>query len=151
MVITGTFRRVLDEKGRFALPKSMRVSVQQLEPESRWYMAPGIDGCLALYSEGAFQRLGELLANGSPTGPDVRAFSRLFYSQAQGVELDGQGRMRIPAGLASLARLNREIVVVGVRDHVEIWDAEQWEQYLQEKQGEYDRIAEQAFRQSQAR
>jgi MraZ protein len=136
----------LDEKFRFALPKPIRAAVQQGGAETRFFVAPGTDGCLAIYTEESFQSLGERLADGPPTGPDVRAFGRLFYAQAQGVELDGQGRMRLPAELVVLARLNREIVIIGVRDHIEIWNTEQWEKYLREKQEQYDRIAEQAFR-----
>ena len=68
------------------------------------FVAPGTDGCLALYASSSFEQLGNRLADGSPTGQEVRAFSRLFYAQAQGVELDGQGRVRIPAELQRIGR-----------------------------------------------
>lgn len=150
MVITGTFRRSLDEKGRFAIPKPMRLAVTDGEDEakksSQLFIAPGTDGCLALFAEEAFRLLGARLEEVPPTGSDVRAFSRLFYSQAQLVEPDGQGRIRIPAELQTLAALDREVVIVGVRDHMEIWNVERWQSYLAEKQSRYDQIAEQAFR-----
>ncbi len=90
-------------------------------------------------------QLGEQLGAGSPTARDTRAFGRLFYAQAQRVELDRQGRLRIPADLANLALSNKEIVLIGVRDHLEIWDRTRWEKYLAEKQPYYDEIAERAF------
>ena len=109
------------------------------------YVAPGTDGSLALYTEESFVRLGAQLAASPPTGQDVRAFSRLFYSQAARLELDRQGRIRIPAELAALARLQKDVVLVGVGDHLELWDKTCWEAYVQEQQAQYDRLAERAF------
>jgi MraZ protein len=70
----------------------------------------------------------------------------LFYSQAQRVEFDTQGRIRVPPELAQLAQLRRDAVLLGVFDHLEIWDKTRWEQYLAERQNRYDEIAEGAFR-----
>lgn len=144
MLLTGTFRRTLDEKLRFAVPKALRTGMGT-EGALVLYVAPGTDGCLALYPEQAFAELGGKLAQGSPNGAEVRAFSRLFYARAQAVEVDSQGRMRIPSELREIAGLRMEIVVVGVRDHLEVWDVERWDTYLQGKQSQYDEIAERAF------
>ena len=81
----------------------------------------------------------------SPTGPNVRAFSRLFYAQAQSVEMDSQGRIRIPPELAQFAGLTKEAVLVGVRDHLELWDRFRWDKYTEDKKAHYDEIAEKAF------
>jgi MraZ protein len=59
--------------------------------------------------------------------------------------MDRQGRVRIPTSLAELAGLCKEIVLLGVRDHLEIWDRRRWEGYLNQKQPFYDEIAEGAF------
>ena len=100
---------------------------------------------MAIYTEEAFARLAEHIQRASPTRQDVRAFTRLFYARAQRAELDGQGRVRIPQELAELARLDKEVVLLGVQDHLELWSAERWEAYLAEKQSHYDEIAEAAF------
>lgn len=109
------------------------------------YVAPGTDGSLALYTEESFARLAERLSNSPPTGQDVRAFSRLFYSQAQRLELDRAGRIRIPPELVKLAGLEKDVVLVGVRDHLELWDKGRWEAYLVQQQSNYDQLAEKAF------
>jgi MraZ protein len=70
----------------------------------------------------------------------------LFYARAQRAELDSQGRVRIPPELAELARLDKDVVLLGVQDHMEVWAAERWKAYLAEQQGHYDEIAEAAFR-----
>lgn len=147
MLFTGTYLRSLDDKQRLALPKRLRDALGQ-SPEVPLYLTPGTDGSLALYTEEAFVRLGQQLAQGSPVGQDTRAFSRLFYAQAQAVEIDAQGRIRIPQELAQLARLGREVMLLGVRDHLEIWDKGQWDEYLGQQQPRYDQLAESAFEQS---
>jgi MraZ protein len=144
MLLTGAYNRTLDEKHRLAIPKHLR-DAMGFPQKSVIYIAPGTDGSLTLYTEEAFSRLADQLAHGSPTGQDVRAFSRLFYAQAQPAEIDRQGRVRIPPELAQLAELAREIVLLGVRDHLELWSADRWQAYLTEKQSHYDEIAEKAF------
>ncbi|MCA9184516.1 MAG: division/cell wall cluster transcriptional repressor MraZ [Pirellulaceae bacterium] len=156
MLLTGTYRRSVDDKQRVAIPKRLRDALKAScsgsssgsADKDALYIAPGTDGSLALYTEGAFSELGARLAQGSPAGQEVRAFSRLFYSQAQRVEMDGQGRFRIPPELFGLAGLGGEVVLVGVRDHMELWDPAKWEKYLEEKQRQYDAIAERAFSQN---
>lgn len=98
-----------------------------------------------VYTEQSFAQLGEQLGRGSPTAQGIRAFGRLFYAQAHRVATDRHGRLRIPAELARLSHLEKEIVLLGVRDHLEIWDRQLWEKYLAEKQPYYDEFAENAF------
>lgn len=145
MFLTGAFFRSIDEKQRVAIPKRLREALES-NGKQCIYIAPGTDQSLALYTEEAFARLADRLAQASPTRQDVRTFNRLFYARAQGAELDSQGRVRIPPELAELVKLEKEVVLLGVQDHVEIWSAERWKSYLAERQGHYDEIAEAAFR-----
>lgn len=144
-MLTGSFPRNLDNKYRFALPKPIRDVLGEAQC-TVLYMAPGTDGSLVLYTEQSFLKLGEQLEQGSPTAQDTRAFGRLFYAQAHRVEIDSHGRVRIPAHLGGLLPVGKEIMLIGVRDHMEIWERNQWEAYLSEKQPFYDDIAERAFR-----
>jgi MraZ protein len=145
MLLTGSFSRAIDEKLRIAIPKRIREELLRGDGHAL-YVAPGTDGSLALYTEDVFAKFAARLTAASPAEQDVRAFSRLFYSQAQRVEFDTQGRIRIPAELAELAKLKRDAILLGVMDHLEIWDRARWEQYLAERQNRYDEIAEAAFR-----
>jgi len=143
-LLTGTFVRSIDEKRRVAIPKTWREALRW-SAESVVYMAPGTDGSLALYTEQVFSELAARLAQKSPTAQEVRAFSRLFYGRAQRVELDGQGRVRVPQELSELVSLGTESVLVGVGDHVELWNSGKWEAYQADQQQRYDEIAESAF------
>ncbi len=144
MLLTGTFYRAVDEKQRIAIPKTLREALGSAA-KGVLYVAPGTDGSLALFTEESLANLANRLAQASPNAQDVRAFSRLFYARVQAVELDGQGRVRVPPELVELAGLSKEVVLVGVQDHLELWDRQRWNQYVQARQNEFDQIAEAAF------
>lgn len=147
MLLTGTFSRAIDEKQRVAIPKRLREGLG-CEQGGNLYIAPSTDQSLGIYTEDSFGQLAERLAKASPTQQQVRAFTRLFYARAQRVEIDAQGRIRIPAELVQLASLEKEIVLLGVQDHLELWASARWQQYLAERQSRFDEIAEAAFGQS---
>ena len=113
MLLTGTFTRSIDEKLRVAIPKRLRESLECARGGCL-FVAPGTDRSLAIYTEEAFEHVADRLSRASPTGQEVRAFTRLFYGRAQRVELDGQGRIRIPVELAELAELSKDAVLLGV-------------------------------------
>ncbi|MGH7140952.1 MAG: division/cell wall cluster transcriptional repressor MraZ [Pirellulales bacterium] len=144
MLLTGTFLRAVDDKLRLAIPKRLRDAlIGEGKPEL--YVTPGIDGSLAIYNPTTLEWLAGRLAASSPTKNEVRSFSRLFYARAERVEVDSQGRVRIPPALAELAGISKEAVLLGVQDHLELWDRGRWEAYLRSHAERYDDIAEQAF------
>ncbi|MBN2580716.1 MAG: division/cell wall cluster transcriptional repressor MraZ [Pirellulales bacterium] len=144
MLLTGTYGRSIDEKLRVAVPKRLREAMA-VRDGGVVYIAPGTDGSLGIFPEETFHRWADRLAQSPPTRQEVRAFLRLFYAQAQQVELDRQGRVRIPPELATLAKLEKEVVLVGVQDHLELWSEPTWKSYLAERQPQYDQIAEKAL------
>lgn len=144
MLLTGTFLRSLDEKLRLAVPKRLREAMGCGEGATL-YIAPGTDGSLSIYPEEAFRQLAKRIEAVSPAEQHVRAFTRLFYARAQRVELDSQGRLRIPVELARLGQLEGDVVLLGVQNHVELWAQERWQAYLAEKEARYDDIAEAAL------
>jgi MraZ protein len=141
MLMTGMFHRSLDDKLRFAVPKPLRDAMDHPR-NSVLYMAPGTDGSLELYTEKIFGEVARQLESGPRHDRRRRAFSRVFYSQVQRVEMDRQGRVRLPLELARHAGISKEIVLVGVRDHVELWDRGRWEQYFDQTQPHFDELAE---------
>jgi MraZ protein len=145
MLFTGTFPRAIDDKFRVAIPKQFR-SVLAGTPGAMVYVAPGTEGSLAIYSEAAFQAYADRLDQASQADPQVRAYGRMFYAQAQAVELDSQGRVRVPTGLAQFAGLTKDALLVGVRDHLELWDKQRWDDYVADKQSRFDELAESALK-----
>lgn len=150
MLLTGTFPRILDEKQRFSIPKPVRDELGY--PQSNvLFVAPGVDGSLSLYTNESFSKVADQITQASTNSKEGQAFARLFYAQAQRVEIDKQGRVRIPVELANWAQLTKEIVLIGVRDRLELWSKTVWESWFEEKQPQFDDIAEKALIQSAPR
>ena len=147
MLLTGCYRRTLDEKARLAIPKQLRDAIG-FPQETNLFIAPGTDRALVIYTAVVLEQIGEALSRLSPAAKETRAFSRLFYAQAQPAEIDKQGRLRIPTELATWAGIQAEVVVVGVRDRIELWDASCWDQFMLQNQSSYDVLAEAVFAQA---
>lgn len=114
-MLVGSYRNTLDTKGRVFLPAKFRSSFGDTV-----IIAKGAKECLVVYTEEAFAEFVERLRRNGQTGAkDSLRF--LSYSSAN-VELDGQGRILIPAELRSYARLDKEVLFVGMMDTVEIWN-----------------------------
>jgi MraZ protein len=86
-----------------------------------------MDSCLAIFPNQAWQRLADRVGEQRYADAGARAFSRFLFSGAFEVELDGQGRIVLPAGLRTFAGLKGEAVVVGALDHIELWEPGRWD------------------------
>ncbi|HVW01394.1 MAG TPA: division/cell wall cluster transcriptional repressor MraZ [Planctomycetaceae bacterium] len=144
MALTGTYTRSLDDKRRLAFPKRLRDDFGEADLNTL-FLAPGTDRSLAIYSPPAFDRLARKLARRPANQAGIRNYLRLFYAQAEKCDLDSQGRICIPDRLAEHAGLQREVVLLGVHDHAEIWDTQAWAEYLARNTPDFDAIAAQAF------
>lgn len=134
MMFVGEYAHTIDSKGRMALPARFR---QELGTGA--IISKGMGICLAIYTEERWNQKSDELAAGK-SSEELRAFERRIYPSANIVELDGQGRLLIPANLRAYARLGSEVTVAGVRDHIEIWDRATWQAYQQEQEERGDNI-----------
>lgn len=144
MPLTGTFERTLDEKLRLALPKPVRDDLIR-EGESI-YVAPEPEGAVGIYSASQFEARAEKISRSSGKPEDVRKFRRIYYSSAETVSADSQGRIRITERLAKRAGLAGEVIVLGVGDHLEVWNKETWQDSADSIEEEFDALANIAFR-----
>ena len=142
MLLTGTHDRTLDDKKRLALPKRVR---EQLGNIKRLFVSQGVDQCLWLFGPSDLDRLAEKIDKAPAAQGKVRVFSRLFFASMEAVELDRNGRILIPERLVQFAGLVHDVVLIGVRDHLELWDAQRWQQYLAANGPRFDAVAEGAF------
>lgn len=140
MPLTGTFPRTLDQKQRIAIPKRLRDELSQ-DSDLTLFVAPGTDRSLSLYTEPAFEALANKLSQSSKDPASARNYLRMFYSRAERVELDGQGRVRIPERLVAFAGLESAVVLLGVHDHLELWNESTWTEFLETHSQEFDDLA----------
>ncbi len=143
MLLTGTYPRTLDDKKRLALPKRLR---DQLGEPTTLFVSPGPDQCLWLFTQAELERLAEKLDQSPATDAEARVFRRLYFAQTEAVDLDKTGRVLVPERLVQFAHLQHEVVLLGVRDHLELWDANRWQQFVNEHAPRFDAVAEGAFR-----
>jgi MraZ protein len=102
----------------------------------------GLDHCLFAYPRSEWSLLEQKLKSLPFTRADARAFTRFFFSGAIEVELDKQGRISLPAHLREFAKLEKECVVIGVSNRVEIWSRDNWESYYANSEQSFNEIAE---------
>ena len=143
MLLTGTHPRTLDDKKRFGLPKRLR---EQLGEPGTMFVTPGPDQCLWLYTQPALERLAARLDEAPATDAEARVFRRLYFAQTEAVELDRAGRILVPERLVQFAGLEHDVVLIGVRDHLELWDGARWQRYLAANAPRFDAVAEGAFK-----
>lgn len=143
MLFTGTYPRTLDDKNRLALPKRIR---EQIGEDAPLFVTPGPDQTLWVYTKDELERLSTKLDETPATDAEARVFRRLFFAQMEEVDLDGSSRILIPDRLRQFAGLEHEVVLLGVRDHLELWDATRWQTFLGEHGPKFDKVAEEAFR-----
>jgi MraZ protein len=144
MLLTGTYPRTLDDKNRLVFPKRIR---EQLREPKLVYLSPGPDQCLWIYHvEGIEELARKHLGEAPATDEEVRAFRRLFFAQTERLDVDRAGRILLTDRLKQFARLQREVVLIGVVDHLELWDASRWEAYSAQNAARFDAVAEAAFK-----
>jgi len=117
----GNFPRSLDTKGRVILPSRMRTHFQE-----HGYLTPGADGCLELWPEEEFELEAERQHAKDGLGIEARNDLRDWAALVTRVEFDRQNRMPVPSELRAIARLETEVLFVGVLDRVELWSPERW-------------------------
>jgi MraZ protein len=128
-VFLGEYEHSIDDKSRLTLPAKFREAFADGGVVTR-----GMDGCLMVFAKE--------LEGLDPFSAEARQLSRFIFSGAADAEPDRQGRIALPAALVNHAKLGKEVVVAGVRDHVEIWDRASWRAHLEQVEGSAERVAE---------
>ena len=137
-MLVGEYEHTIDDKNRLTLPAKFRQAFAEGVVVTR-----GLDGCLYAYRRPDWARLVESrLATLDPFSQATRRIHRHLFSGAAEAELDKQGRVMIPAPLLEHAQLKRDVVVAGMRDHLEIWDRDAWNRELAEVEGSAEDVAE---------
>lgn len=133
----GEFQHTIDGKGRLIMPSRFRESLGE-----SFVVTRGLDNCLFVYPPGEWRALQEKLQVLPFTKADARAFVRFLFSGATECIVDRQGRILLPSHLREYARLEKDVVVIGVSTRVEIWSLEEWTRYSREAELSYEDIAE---------
>ena len=133
----GAYSHTLDAKGRVVMPSKFRHGL-----EAGCVVTKGQERCLYVFSMDRWEKEAERVQTLPRTDRQARNYSRSFFASATDQQLDGQGRVQLPESLRRYAGLEKDLSVVGVADHIEIWAAEVWEEVGAEADEYYAGIEE---------
>ena len=136
-MLLGEFNHSIDEKGRLIIPAKLRDDLGE-----NFVICNGLEGCLFVYSQEEWNKFVQELEALPRMSKDARIYKRYFFGSASEGTFDKQGRVLVPPPLRKTANLEKDVVLVGVQDHVEIWDKARWEDESIVSEGELDAIAE---------
>jgi MraZ protein len=144
LLLTGEYQHVVDNKSRVLISNKLRSQIDAEKHGSSFYLVLGSNGILCLYPEKYFEQIALAVAPGSTAPDEAVAFERISFALANKVELDNQGRLLLNESLRKRAGLKDQITLIGVRDHIELWNSESWEQYLSDNMSQYQKQMSQA-------
>jgi len=144
MAFAVVFPRVVDAKRRVAIPNPLRDELGKPAPR-KLYVTLGSYQCLWILTPGQFERWGQRLLENDDKDPDLAAYRRMFYGRAESSDLDRQGRILIPERLAKRAEIGNEVLLIGVFDHIQLWDPSRWAEYEKTHEDRFDETAERVF------
>ena len=121
-MLIGEYEHSLDAKGRLIMPAKLREDIGE-----KFIITKGLDGCLFAFSLEEWKNFEQKLRSLPISNKDARAFSRFFFAGAIDCEIDKQGRFLITSNLREFAKLEKEIVIVGMDSRIEIWSKEKWQ------------------------
>jgi MraZ protein len=142
--LTGEYQHVVDDKGRVLVSNKLRNQIDADEHGVNFYLVLGANGILCLYPEKCFEQLVLSVAPGATAPDEAVAFERISFAMSSKIELDNQGRLLLNERLRKRAGLKEDITLVGVRDHIELWNTHDWEQYLSDHMAQYQKQMTQA-------
>ena len=138
----GEYHQKIDDKSRLTIPAKLRN-----ELGNNFIVTRGLDGCLFIYKKETWEKI----VNNYQTLPNVkeaRNFMRFFLSGATTIDCDKQGRINISQPLINHANLNKDTVIIGVGDRLEVWDSAKWENLLSENEENFSEMADNLFSQN---
>ncbi len=138
MVFTGTYDHSIDKKNRLAIPAEVRTRIKRStgtgdDDAIFMYVTLGKDGTLCLYTEKGYEQRADELDRSEMDADELLEYERVFYALSRSVELDKHGRVTLPSDLLTRAGLGSEVVLIGVKDHMEVRDRIAWYEHLESK------------------
>ena len=141
MAFKGQAEYSVDSKGRVAIPAKMRSALNP-EAKNTFTITRGFERCIFLYPMDRWSTMEEEIESLNMYNREARDFVRRIMMWADEASLDGQGRITIPKPLVKFGDISDRALILGAFDHIEIWDPEAFDRYLNEQPDDYETLAE---------
>ena len=135
----GYFEHSLDDKGRLSLPKRIK---EGLEENASLFVLKGFEGCLSVYNESEFNKLCLECEKISFNHKNSRSYLRVMLGSVVQLNIDKVGRIQIPSLILNKYDIKKDVVILGVGDHFEIWDLKAYQDYEKSANDNFETIAE---------
>ncbi len=140
MGFIGTFNHTMDLKGRVFVPKRFLGALTEGEP--RHFIATrGLDGCVFMFTASQWKETAARVKGQAVGNPEARDFVRIFFADAEQIDIDDTGRVLMPERLRKPAQLERDVVFAGAHDRIELWDQTRWQRRREEIDKGYEGFA----------
>ncbi len=137
-MLLGEYRHTLDDKNRVSLPAKFRKELGK-----KIIITRGLDRCLSVFSMGEWKNFSKDLSEQTSFNySNSRAYDRFIASGAVETDVDSSGRILIPDFLKQYGNLGNKVVVAGVRNRLELWNEDLWNEYLKKIEGDITALAE---------
>jgi len=137
----GEYEHSLDKKGRLILPAKFR-EITKTNYIEKFFITRGLDNCLFMFPEEEWRTQEAKFKSMPFVKSQSRKFNRLYFSGAQEVVMDKQGRILIPKYLKEFAGIKRDVMIIGVSNRIEIWDLEKWKEFYNSEKSSFEKMAE---------
>lgn len=136
----GQFTYSIDAKGRISIPAKLR---KQISPEANdsFVMTRGVSTCIDIYPLNEWNQIEEKLLKLNQFQPDDVRFVRMFTQYAVEDSMDSQSRILIPQNLIEYAKIEKEVLILGVLKKIEVWNPKIYEDYLNQSPESFEQIA----------
>ena len=140
----GEAQTVLDDKGRVTVSRKFRETME-VRGDLLWYMTRGYDGAIFIFPKDQWDKIRAQAARHSSMDARAVDFRRMFFGSVAEVRPDRQGRMSVPPHLREHAKLEKEAVLIGCDDHLELWSRDGWRQYQGGMEAAYKEMGSELF------
>ena len=138
---TSEFECKLDAKGRLILPSRIKAQLPEGGGDEL-VMRKGFEPCLILYPMVEFKKVFSKISGLNEFNEEYRKLQRNFLSGVVTVELDSNGRFLIPKNMLTYAQIDKEAMLVGTGNKVEVWKPSVYEKHQISDPGELSKLAE---------
>ena len=140
-LFTGEHACKMDAKGRLTLPARVKSKLPEASG-SQLILSLGLEPCLVLYPLVDYRKIYSRIASMNEFNEEYRRLQRNFFRRIAEVELDGAGRMLIPKSMSGYAQLDKELILVGMGNRIELWNAQVYDEFVISDNAEFSRLAQ---------
>jgi len=131
----------IDSKGRVNIPVKMRKAISP-EANDTFILTKGTDKCIYAYPWDEWKKYEDNFSNLNQYDPKQRYFLRSLLMWSEEVSLDSQQRLAVPKKLSEFAGISGKVCLVGMVDHIELWQPDTFQQYMEGFDESYEEVAQ---------